>query len=96
MVGVRGAPWHLELLGDHEAHAQTPPGPEDLLVLYFGAVVAPALVERLLRNGGTRVDSPKPYLQRWAITFADPDGYRLVLCQKLGVRSCAGNSASVR
>nr|WP_319460419.1 VOC family protein [Micromonospora sp. RTP1Z1] len=36
------------------------------------------LADRLERAGGTRV-SAGPYWDRWGVTFADPDGYRLVL-----------------
>lgn len=82
MVGARGAAWHLELVGDAQAHAETQPGPEDLLVLYLGADVDPATVDRLLNCGGTRVFSPNPYWQYWGVTFEDPDGYRLVLSHR--------------
>ncbi|GHJ15030.1 VOC family protein [Micromonospora sp. AKA38] len=53
-------------------------------VLYRGAADGPGehgLVARLERAGGTRV-SAGPYWDRWGITFADPDGYRLVLCTR--------------
>ena len=34
---------------------------------------------RLVDAGGTRVSARNPYWDRWGITIADPDGYRLVL-----------------
>lgn len=82
MVGAHGAAWHLELVRDPDAHAESQPGPEDLLVLYLGADIDGATVERLLTCGGTRVSSPNPYWERWGVTVADPDGYRLVLSQR--------------
>ncbi len=39
------------------------------------------LVPRLERAGGTRV-SAGPHWDRWGVTFADPDGCRLVLCTR--------------
>ncbi|WP_433829704.1 VOC family protein [Actinoplanes sp. CA-015351] len=75
MVGLAGAAWHLELVRapvlDISGH--------DLLVIYLGAVPVPdALVERIVAAGGNRV-SAGPYWDRWGVTFADPDGHRVVL-----------------
>jgi catechol 2,3-dioxygenase-like lactoylglutathione lyase family enzyme len=79
MMGWPGAAWHLELVGD--PGGETPPAPteEDLLVLYVDGEVDEALVGRLTGAGGTRVAARNPYWDRWGITIADPDGYRLVL-----------------
>ncbi|MEU3453955.1 hypothetical protein ABZ671_10165 [Micromonospora sp. NPDC006766] len=52
-----------------------------LRVLYRGAADGPGehdLADRLVRACGTRV-SAGPYWDRWGVTFADPDGYCLVL-----------------
>jgi catechol 2,3-dioxygenase-like lactoylglutathione lyase family enzyme len=82
MVGWPGAAWHLELVGDPDE--LTPPAPteEDLLVLYLGAPVDDALVERLVTAGGRVVPARNPYWDRWGVTIADPDGYRLVLSHR--------------
>lgn len=82
MVGWPGAAWHLELAGDPEG--ETPPAPtdEDLLVLYVGDTIEPAVVDRLVRAGGIVVAARNPYWRRWRITIADPDGYRLVLSHR--------------
>lgn len=79
MMGWPGAAWHLELVGD--PGGETPPAPteEDLLVLYVDGEVDEELVGRLTGAGGTRVAARNPYWDRWGITIADPDGYRLVL-----------------
>jgi hypothetical protein len=55
---------------------------EDLFVLYLDGPVDDGLVERLEQAGGTRV-SAGPYWDRWGVTFADPDGYRLVLSTRV-------------
>lgn len=82
VLGPRGAAWHLELVGDPVAHAATHPGPEDLLALYLGRAVDATVLDPLLAHGGTRVDSPNPYWNRWGVTVVDPDGYRLVLSSR--------------
>ncbi|MDR7275938.1 VOC family protein [Catenuloplanes atrovinosus] len=73
MVGAPGAAWHLELVAGEPA-----PGTEDLLVLYLDGPVGDALVAGLVAAGGRRV-SQGDYWDRWGVTIADPDGYRLVL-----------------
>lgn len=50
-------------------------------VLYLDGPPDDDLLPRLERAGGTRV-SAGPYWDRWGVTFADPDGYRLVLCTR--------------
>jgi catechol 2,3-dioxygenase-like lactoylglutathione lyase family enzyme len=74
MVGGPGAAWHLELV----AGGEPAPSAEDLLVIYLGEPVDDGLVDRLLASGGRRVEQG-PYWDRWGVTIADPDGYRLVL-----------------
>jgi catechol 2,3-dioxygenase-like lactoylglutathione lyase family enzyme len=82
MVGWPGAAWHLELVGDPDG--ATPPAPteEDLLVIYVGGQVDEELVRRLAAAGGSRVAARNPYWDRWGVTIADPDGYRLVLSSR--------------
>ncbi|GHF34225.1 catechol 2,3-dioxygenase-like lactoylglutathione lyase family enzyme [Deinococcus metalli] len=82
MLGVPGALWHLELTRARHHDVRPTPTPEDLLVLYLDAPVPPALVERMVAHGGRRVTALNPYWERWGVTVADPDGYRLVLCQR--------------
>ncbi|WP_191837320.1 VOC family protein [Catellatospora chokoriensis] len=78
MLGWSGASWHLELVAGENLAAPPAPNPEDLLVLYLAGPVDDALVARLAAAGGVRV-SQGPYWDRWGVTVADPDGYRLVL-----------------
>jgi hypothetical protein len=72
---------HLELVGGPHLAVDPRPTEEDLFVLYLNGPVDEALVARLERSGGERV-SAGPYWDRWAVTVADPDGYRLVLCTR--------------
>ncbi|MBQ1044843.1 MULTISPECIES: VOC family protein [unclassified Micromonospora] len=81
MLGLPGAGWHLELVGGPALAGGPRPAEEDLFVLYLDGPADDELVTRLERAGGTRV-SAGPYWDRWGIAFADPDGYRLVLCTR--------------
>lgn len=84
MLGWPGAAWHLELVlmhGNDEANAPRPTE-EDLLVIYVDGAIEPGVVERLVENGGTRVQHPNEYWEKWGVTIKDPDGYLLVLCQR--------------
>lgn len=40
------------------------------------------VVERLVRSGGELVAAHNPYWDAYGVTVADPDGYRLVLCER--------------
>jgi catechol 2,3-dioxygenase-like lactoylglutathione lyase family enzyme len=75
MAGLPGAGWHLELVG---VDTLATPDDEDLLVIYLGEPVPDELIERVLASGGRRV-AQGPYWDRWGVTFADPDGHRVVL-----------------
>ena len=52
---------------------------EPLMEIDLGGEVDEDLVRRLIDAGGTRVPARNRYWDRWGITIADPDGYRLVL-----------------
>jgi hypothetical protein len=82
MVGWPDAAWHLELVGDPGNATPARPTEEDLLVLYLGGEVDQNVIRRLVDAGGTRVASRNPYWERWGVTIADPDGYRLVLSSR--------------
>lgn len=82
MVGWPDAAWHLELVGDPDEATPAAPSEEDLLVLYVGGEVDEDLIRRLADAGGTRVAARNPYWDRWGVTIADPDGYRLVLSSR--------------
>jgi catechol 2,3-dioxygenase-like lactoylglutathione lyase family enzyme len=79
MVGWPDAAWHLELVGDPGDATPAAPTDEDLLVLYVGGEIDDDVVGRLVEAGGSRVAARNPYWDRWGVTIADPDGYRLVL-----------------
>lgn len=82
MVGWARASWHLELVEDLQTAATTSPSEEDLLVLYLDGPLDDDLEGRLVDAGGRRVPARNPYWERWGLTIADPDGYRLVLSHR--------------
>jgi hypothetical protein len=82
MVGEQGAQYHLEFTSS-VAHSVTPaPTVEDLLVLYISD---PSQWQQTCAQasaaGFQSVVSFNPYWDRHGRTFADPDGYRIVLYQ---------------
>ena len=53
---------------------------EDLLVLYVRTwAEVEAIGARLTGAGVTRIQNRNPYWNRFALTFLDPDGYRLLI-----------------
>ncbi|MER6393383.1 VOC family protein [Streptomyces sp. NPDC001523] len=82
MVGPTGGGWHFELTHDPENPIAPSPTVDDLFVVYLGREPEPALVQRLIEHGGTRVSSHNPYWDDYGVTVADLDGYRLVLCSR--------------
>ena len=78
----RGA-WHLEFTVERREDAPPlpVPHPEQLLVMYLGSAGAvEAASARLAAIGVQPVEPHNPYWRaRGAPTFADPDGYRVVL-----------------
>ena len=82
MVGWPGAAWHLELVSDPDDATPATPTDEDLVVLYVNGAVGDDVIGRLVDAGGTRVAARNPYWDRWGVTIADPDGYRLVLSSR--------------
>ena len=75
-LDLPGTGAHLELTAGGE-HGAPQPHPESLLVLYLGdAEAVRAVAERLGRDP---VAPANPYWAHHALTFEDPDGFRVVL-----------------
>jgi catechol 2,3-dioxygenase-like lactoylglutathione lyase family enzyme len=82
MVGWREAGWHFELTRDPTNPIEPTPTVDDLFVVYLAGPVDIALVRQLEASGGRRVTAHNPYWERYGVTVEDPDGYRLVLCER--------------
>lgn len=80
MLGVPGGTYHLEFTHCRSHPIEPTPTPEDLLVVYVperdeweGRCAA------MTAAGFEKVPSLNPYWERQGRTFADPDGYRVVI-----------------
>ena len=82
MLGLPGAPYHLEFTLQHGHLAGRAPDAEHLLVLYLPDPAAwQAAVTCMEQHGYAAVPSNNPFWDRQGRTFEDPDGYRVVLQQ---------------
>jgi catechol 2,3-dioxygenase-like lactoylglutathione lyase family enzyme len=82
VLGLPGAPYHLEFTQRRGARAGGSPSGDHLLVLYLPDQARwQQTVERLLASGLNPVASENPYWNETGWTFEDPDGYRVVLQQ---------------
>ena len=81
VLGYPGAPWHLEFVHERGGPiAGAAPSEEHLLALYFGTPAEyEAAVARAEGAGAEPVPAHNPYWDRIGRTYADPDGYRVVL-----------------
>lgn len=86
MVGLPGKPYHLEFTRRHSGSPGDAPSRDNLLVLYIpDARQLERLRARLERHGHRPVEPENPYWRDIALTFADPDGWRIVLCRTRGI-----------
>ena len=80
MLGLPGAPWHLEFTRQRDHRVGDAPTRDHLLVFYLPEREAwRAAADRLAALGHAPVPSYNPYWDRRGLTFEDPDGYRVVL-----------------
>lgn len=76
MLGVPGAPYHLEFTRKRGHVAGRAPTEDNLLVFYLpDAKQWQRAVDRMVGAGYTSVPSFNPYRDRAGRTFEDPDGY---------------------
>jgi uncharacterized glyoxalase superfamily protein PhnB len=82
MLGLPGAPYHLEFTRAHGHKAGRAPTQDNLLVLYVPDKDEwRAAVARMAAAGFKPVPSFNPYWDSRGATFEDADGYRVVLQQ---------------
>lgn len=80
MLGVPGAPYHLEFTRTISHPAGRAPSLDHLLVFYLPDESEwRAAVARMAAAGYEATRSFNPYWDRAGLTFEDPDGYRVVL-----------------
>jgi catechol 2,3-dioxygenase-like lactoylglutathione lyase family enzyme len=80
MLGLAGAPWHLEFTSRAGHAAGRAPTQDNLLVLYLpDRAEWTRVIRRMDETGYAAVPSLNPYWDERGVTFEDPDGYRVVL-----------------
>lgn len=86
MLGLPGKPYHLEFTRHRAGNPGGAPSRDNLLVLYIpDAAQLERLRARLERHGHRPVEPENPYWRGKSLTFADPDGWRVVLCGTRGI-----------
>src|SRR5262245_37588443 len=86
MLGLPGKAYHLEFTQHLSGPEPSAPSEDDLLVLYIpDRAQFASLRERLERLGHHAVAPRNTYWRRDAVTFEDPDGWRVVLCNTAGL-----------
>lgn len=80
IVGATDASWQAEFVREHGVVAPRAPSDEHLLVFYVADRAALAEREAALRRAGhAPVEPHNPYWLEHGLTFADPDGYHVVV-----------------
>jgi catechol 2,3-dioxygenase-like lactoylglutathione lyase family enzyme len=80
MLGLEGAPYHLEFTHAKGHVAGRAPTQDNLLVFYLpDRVTWQAAVDRMRACGFEPIRAFNPYWDNDGATFEDPDGYRIVL-----------------
>jgi catechol 2,3-dioxygenase-like lactoylglutathione lyase family enzyme len=85
IIGLPGRDYHLEFVHHEDGSPGEAPSDDNLLVLYVpDADAIEAVTERLVRLGVEPVPPENPYWEDQGVTFADPDGWRVVLYEDPG------------
>jgi catechol 2,3-dioxygenase-like lactoylglutathione lyase family enzyme len=80
ILGKFGAPVHFEFTRHDNSTPTRIPDEDDLVVIYVGDEIAlQAIVTAMKQRGFEPVSSNNPYWDQTGVTFADPDGFRVVI-----------------
>jgi len=86
MLGLPGKALHLEFTQCAGGAPPSLPSGDDLLVLYIpDPAQLASWCERLELHGHSPVTPKNPYWLHDAVTFEDPDGWCVVLCNSEGI-----------
>lgn len=89
ILGVPGAGYHFEFTRSREHPVAPSPTVEDLVVLYVPSVARwQGACASMLAAGFRAVPAANPYWEARGRTFADADGYRVVLERAAWTPSC--------
>jgi catechol 2,3-dioxygenase-like lactoylglutathione lyase family enzyme len=80
LVGTHDESYEIEFTRHADGSPCPPPSRDNLLVFYFrDRAEVDAIAERLRAQGVEPVEPANPYWIGRGLTFADPDGWRVVL-----------------
>jgi catechol 2,3-dioxygenase-like lactoylglutathione lyase family enzyme len=86
ILGLPGRACQLELTRHRDGSPGPAPSRDNLLVLYIlDRADRDRLRARLERHGHRPVEPENPYWRDKSVTFEDPDGWRVVLCDSPGL-----------
>lgn len=86
MLGLPGHSYHLEFTEHEEAVPCPAPSKDNLLVFYVpDAGAIDSVAQRLKGMGHEPVPPENPYWRERGLTFEDPEGWRIVLMNTLGI-----------
>jgi catechol 2,3-dioxygenase-like lactoylglutathione lyase family enzyme len=86
MLGLPDRSCHLEFTRHHEGSPGPAPSRDHLLVLYIPDPLAFEQARARIESHGHRPIEPEnPYWRDKALTYEDPDGWRVVLCRTAGL-----------
>jgi catechol 2,3-dioxygenase-like lactoylglutathione lyase family enzyme len=86
MLGLPGAAYHLEFTQHEEGSRCPAPSKDNLLVFYIPDQKAiDRIVSRLAAMGHKSVPPENPYWEQKGVTIEDPDGWRVVLMNTVGI-----------
>ena len=86
MLGLPGRTHHLEFTRHAGGSPCPAPSRDNLIVFYVpDAAHLVRARDRLERLGHRPVAPENPYWRDKGVTFEDPDGWRIVLCQPAGI-----------
>ncbi len=86
MLGLPGKTYHLEFTRHVSGSPCPVPSADNLLVLYIpDRDQLCGIRERLEALGHVPVEPENPYWRKVSVTYEDPDGWRVVLCNSAGI-----------
>lgn len=86
MLGLPDRTYHLEFTQKASGSPCPAPSEDNLLVLYvLNPLERAAIYQRLEGIGAKPVQPENPYWVGKSRTYADPDGWRVVICSEVGI-----------
>lgn len=81
-IGEENQSWHLEFTQNEIAPCHK--ADEDHLLVFYmdNEQLYKACIARIEKTGYTKVTAQNPYWNVWGKTYLDPDGFRVVICNK--------------